>query len=169
MVFGAYCVPARAKMLELSHWFSGAAKMIIDDIDAHSLWDDADSAYAVVRSELESLFGHTSDTVASLIESIKEGCQLEENDFKAHMDIYGELKAAHATAVRAGEADDFDRRPHLRGIIECRLSYMSKKFWSKFEKRLTREKRGLHFADLLDMIMRQMKVLKVRGAAAAKT
>ena len=70
MVFGAYHVPSRAKLLELSHWFSGAPKLIID---AYSLWSDADSAYSTVRSELVSLFGHTSDTVASLIETIKEG------------------------------------------------------------------------------------------------
>ena len=99
----------------------------------------------MVGSELESLFGHTSDTVASLIESIKEGCQLEEIDFKAHMNLYGELKAAYATAVRAGEAEDFDRRPHLRGIFEARLAYLSNKFWSKYEKKVAKGERGLHF------------------------
>ena len=111
----------------------------------------------MVTSGLESLFAHMTDTVASLIESIKEGRQLEEDDFKAHMGLYGELKAAYVMACRSGEADNFDQRPHLKGII----AYLSRKFWSKFEKKVTNDKRGLHFSDLLDMIMRWMQVLKV--------
>ena len=34
------------------------------------------------------------------------------------------------------EREDFDRRPHLKGIVEARLAYLSNKFWSKFEKKV---------------------------------
>ena len=82
------------------------------------------------------------------------------------MTLYGELKAAYATAFRAGDAQDFDRQQHLKGIVESRLSYMSTKFWEKYEKHLRKNNAKLRFSDLLDLIMRRMRVLKVQGAAA---
>ena len=59
-----------AKVLELSNWFARTPMTLVDAVAANP---DADLAYAMARSELDSLFGGQRDSVNSLIAFVKEG------------------------------------------------------------------------------------------------
>ena len=80
--------PSRAKMLELSHWFGGPAKNIID---TYLIWTNADVAYGLVKLELDTIFKCSTEAIMYLIDTVRSGKQIKAGDLKAHLDFYSTL------------------------------------------------------------------------------
>ena len=67
----------RMKLLEMAHWFSGNAADVVDSFSANK---DAELAYATARSQLDSPFGSTCDSVLPLVRQISMGKPIAESD-----------------------------------------------------------------------------------------
>ena len=67
----------RMKLLEMAHWFSDNAADVVDSFSANK---DAELAYATARSQLDSLFGSTCDSVLPLVRQISMGKPIAESD-----------------------------------------------------------------------------------------
>ena len=101
---------ARAKLLELGNWFSGAPKLTID---AEAMDPDPERAYKSTRKELDILFGRNDDATTALIKSIKSGKEIGAKDRAAHVNLYAQLRASLATAKASGREREFDRQDIL--------------------------------------------------------
>ena len=76
---------AKLKMIELPFWFGGVADELIA---SYATFEDAETAFDDVIAELSFLFGGNSDSIAPLINQVKIGKQITENDRKAHISFY---------------------------------------------------------------------------------
>ena len=158
---------SRAKVLELSNWFAGTPKTLVDAVAADP---DADLAYATARSELDSLFGGQRTSVNSLIAFVKEGKPIQHRDYKGHLDLYGQLRAAETTATASGRRDDLDKKDILETILEKKLPHMEEKFWKKNEKRRLLGESPLTFKDLLMKLQLHISTLSaMSGNAQSQT
>ena len=151
---------ARAKLLELSNWLTGAPKLIVD---AEAADPDAEAAYERARSELTALFGRNDDATAGLMTLINSGKPITENDRDQHITFYAQLKAVQATAKSAGGEGDFDRQDVLRKVIDKKVPHLRIKFWKKDEKARGKSLPRLKFKDLLDTIQNWSNILSAAG------
>ena len=85
---------SRMKLLEMQHWFEGYPAKIVA---AYVTEKCADTGYAKALSELQQIFGGTSDSVIPLIEQLVAGKQVGENDLDAHLQFLSELLVVDAT------------------------------------------------------------------------
>ncbi|MEL6805886.1 MAG: hypothetical protein AAFO91_19135, partial [Bacteroidota bacterium] len=79
---------SKVKITELSHWFGGVAGELIA---SHSIYEDADIAYANLISELGFIYGGNTESMAPIINELKAGKLVAKNDHKAHLQFYSEL------------------------------------------------------------------------------
>ena len=156
MVANTRGMDSRAKVLELSNWFTGTPQMIIDAV---STIEDADLAYATARSELDALFGRNRDSVSSLIQFVNDGKLLHQHDYKGHLSLYGQLRATQATATAAGKERELDTEDVLQAVLGKKLPHMEEKFWHKEEKLKAKGQPSLTFQDLLERLQIYINVL----------
>ena len=95
----------RMKILELAHWFSGNAAEVVDSFSAH---EDAALAYATVRSQLDSMYGQTCDSVLPLVRQIANGKPISEYDLEGHVTLLTKMITAESTASQVGQLDQLD-------------------------------------------------------------
>ena len=143
--------------MELLHYFKGAAERVIK---SHVTWADADMAFAVVRSELDTLFGQSDKSAVPVLRQASTGGQLKANDYAGHLALYVSLKEALSTAKTVENEADLDRSDLINDIIQGRLGHMSQKLFTLDAKLLRTEKRPLHFADLTDELSDWVQVLQ---------
>ena len=125
--------------MELLHYFDGRAERIIK---SHVTWADADMAFAVVRLELNKLFGQANKSTVPLLRQASTGGQLK-NIYKGHLVFYSFLKEALSTAKTVGNEADLDCSDLINDIIQNRLGHMSQKLFSIDLKLLHMEQRSL--------------------------
>ena len=77
MVANTKGMDARTKMLELSNWLDGPAKLIVD---AETIGENPEEAYERAREELDILFGRNDDATTTLLRTIESGKELPVND-----------------------------------------------------------------------------------------
>ena len=106
------------KILELAHWFSGNAAEVVDSFAAHP---DARMAYATLRSQLDSMYGQTYDSVLPLVRQIAMGKPISEHDLEGHVTLLTKMITAESTASEIGQLDQLDRRDNIADIAERRV------------------------------------------------
>ena len=156
MVANTRGMDSRAKVLELSNWFTGTPQVIIDAV---STIEDADLAYATARSELDALFGRNRDSASSLIQFVNEGKPLHPHDYKGHLSLYGQLRATQATATASGKQRELDTEDVLQAVLGRKLPHMEEKFWHKEEKQKAKGLPSLTFQNLLERLQIYINVL----------
>ena len=154
---------SKDKLDELALWFGGDAHHIIS---THITSDtaDHDTAFALAKSELDTLFKGSKDTFSAIVRSIVSGKQLAQYDQDGHLHLYADLKKAEAVAVSIGATDEFERRDVVQQIINARLNHMADRFLLKDEQRLRDTGKQLDFDDLLQEIGSWMWVLRARSS-----
>ena len=110
----------RMKLLEMAHWFLGNAADVVDSFLANK---DAELAYATARSQLDSLFGSTCDSVLPLVRQISMGKPIAESDLEGHVTLLTKMITAESTA---SEIDQLDRRDNIADIGERRVKKRNK-------------------------------------------
>ena len=93
---------ARGKLLELSHWFSGHAGEVVECYAAHR---DPDVAYATARSQLDSLFGASCDSVVPLVQKIASGRLIRRYNLDGHLTLFTRMLKAEEMATEIGQID----------------------------------------------------------------
>ena len=78
---------ARAQLIELSNWFAGPPKLIVDP---ESVNDNPEEEYERARMELD-MFGRNDNTTINVMSIVEKGKALEPNDKRAHVELYAEL------------------------------------------------------------------------------
>ena len=156
----------RAKVLELSNWFTGTAKQLIDSESANV---DADIAYHNARAELNLLFGGNNDSISALLSFVKIGKPIDPEDYKGHLSLYGQLRAAETTATASGKRQDLDRKDVLEVILEKKLPHMREKFWKKDEKARMFGTPRMSFNDLKTRLQIKINTLNSMNTRAAET
>merc|ERR1712240_892122 len=151
---------ARATLIELSNWFEGSPKLIVD---AESVDDDPEEAYKRARAELDMLFGRNNNTTINVMSIVEKGKALEPNDKRAHVALFAELRSARAAASKTTNADDLDRLDILRKIIDRKVPHLSEHFWKKDEKARLRGEPRMKFSDLLAAIKFRAGLLTAKG------
>ena len=157
---------ARAKMLELSAWLEGPAKLIVD---AESIGENPEEAYKQARAELDNLFGRNDDATTSLLRMIETGKEIPPNDKDAHVEFYAQLRAARAAAIAASNESEFDRQDILRKVIDKKLPHMKEKFWKKDEKARSKAEHRPQFAELMAMVQFRVNMLNAGGSEKEST
>ena len=141
-------------MLELSRWFTGAPKLIID---ADTIGVDAEEAYARARRELNIFYGRNA--TVGLMRIVDSGKAIDANDRAAHISLYANLRAAQATATTAGNHGKFDRVDILRKVINKKIPHLREKFWKRDEKARSRGEPKMTFTNLLEMLQFRAGIL----------
>ena len=165
MVANTRGMDARAKMLELSNWLDGSAKLIVD---AETIGDDPEEAYERARTELDILFGRNDDATTTLLRMIESGKELPANDRDAHVDFYAQLLSLRATAIAAKSQGEFDRQDILRKIVDKKLPHLKEKFWKKDEKARARGEKRPSFPDLMELVRFRANMLNAAGNQSTK-
>ena len=117
-------------------------------------------AFAVVRSELDKLFGQSDKLAVPVLRQASAGGQLKAKDYAGHLALYASLKEALSTAKTVDNEADLDRSDHINDIIQGRLGHMSQKLFTLDAKLLRTEKRPLRYADLTDELSDWVQVLQ---------
>ena len=165
MVANTKGMDARAKMLELSNWLDGPAKLIVD---AETIGDNPEEAYERAREELDILFGRNDDATTTLLRTIESGKELPVNDRDAHVEFYARLLALRATAIAAQSEGEFDRQDILRKVLDKKVPHLKEKFWKKDEKARSRGERRPAFPDLMELIRFRANMLNAAGNQTSK-
>ena len=156
----------RMKILELAHWFSGNALEVIDSFSAH---ENAALAYATVRSQLNSMYGQTCDSVLPLVRQIANGMPISENDLEGHVTLLTKMITAESTAYQVGQLDQLDRRDNIGDIAERRVKHIGKQVWQKDEDLKEKEGRSVNWADLKRLIQRQINIITTKNTLITPT
>ena len=127
---------SRQKLMELLHYFEGATERVVK---SHVTWADADMAFAVVRSELDKLFGQSDKLAVPILRQATAGGQLKANDYGRHLALYACLKEAISTAKTVENEADLDRSDLINDIIQGRLGHMSQKLLDFLHQRQNRK------------------------------
>ena len=148
---------SRLKLIELGHWFSGDANIIIESCAA---WDDDDTAYASALSELETLFNQIDDTISPSLAQAAQGGQIKEHDHKAHLHLYSTLHQIRATASALDKMQDLDRQDLINNIVKNRLDHMRSDINKQgaFLRRF--QQRDYGFMDLLTGVQDHLGILQ---------
>ena len=165
MVANTKGMDARAKMLELSNWLDGPAKLIVD---AETIGDNPEEAYERAREELDILFGRNDDATTTLLRTIESGKELPVNDRDAHLEFYARLRALRATAIAAQSEGEFDRQDILRKVLDKKIPHLKEKFWKQDEKARSRGERRLAFLDLMELVRFRANMLNAAGNQTTK-
>ena len=155
---------SRMKLLEMMHWFAGNAG---DVVDCYAASRDSDLAYATVRSELDSLYGATSDSVVPLIRQLASGKAISEFDHDGHLTLYTKLIFAEATAREVGQMDQLNRRDNIADIAENRVKHIAKKVWELDAKLKRKHGRHIDFADFKGIVHEWVGILSTRKTLMA--
>ena len=155
---------SRMKLLEMMHWFAGNAG---DVVDCYAASRDSDLAYATVRSELDSLYGATSDSVVPLIRQLASGKAISEFDHDGHLTLYTRLIFAEATAREVGQMDQLNRRDNIADIAENRVKHIAKKVWELDAKLKRKHGRHINFADFKGIVHEWVGILSTRKTLMA--
>ena len=150
---------ARMKLLEMAHWFSGNAADLVDSFSANK---NAEEAYAKARSQLDTLYGSTCDSILPLVRQISMGKPIAESDLEGHVTLLTKLITAESTASEIGQLDQLDRRDNIADIAERRVRHIAKQVWQKDED-LKEEGRKFNFTDLKRLIQRQINILTTKN------
>ena len=148
---------SRLKLIELGHWFSGDANVIIESCAA---WDDEDTAYASALSELETLFNQIDDTISPSLAQAAQGGQIKEHDHKGHLHLYSTLHQIRATASALDKTHDLDRQDLIDNIVKNRLDHMRSDINKQgaFLRRF--QQRDYGFMDLLTGVQDHLGILQ---------
>ena len=143
----------------MQHWFEGYPARIIL---AYVTEPCADTGYAKARSQLQEIFGGTSDSVIPLMEQLTSGKQIGKNDLEAHLSFLSDLLVADATSQQMGQRGNLDNRDRIAKIIESRLKYYAEKYYElDIDLRLELPK-GFDFNKLRETVNKQIKILQQR-------
>ena len=74
----------RMKLLKMAHWFAGNAARVVDSFSAYR---DAILAHATIRSQLDSMYGQTCDSVLPLVRQIAMGKPITKYDLEGHVTL----------------------------------------------------------------------------------
>ena len=88
---------SKDKLDELALWFGGDAHHIVST-HISSNTDNHDTAFALAKSELDTLSKGSKDTFSAIVRSIVSGKQLAQYDQDGHLHVYADLKKAKAVA-----------------------------------------------------------------------
>lgn len=150
---------SRAKMMELTHWFGSPA---LEIIDAYLVQEDADVAYATLRSELDNMFGTEGDSAIPLIRQLTTGNQIGEYDHDAHVALYTKLIQVESTAKAFGRMDQLSRRDTLIDIVENRLRHFVKEFWVRDAQVRADFNRDISYEEFKAMLTKWIGILSSR-------
>ena len=109
---------SKMKLLEMQHWFEGYPAKIIS---AYVTELCADTGYTKARSQLQEIFGGSSDSIIPLMEQLTSGKQIGKNDLDAHLSFLSNLLVAEASTQQMGQRGNLDNRDRIAKIIESRL------------------------------------------------
>ncbi|MEL7520988.1 MAG: hypothetical protein AAGJ80_05110, partial [Cyanobacteria bacterium J06553_1] len=154
---------AKLKMIELPFWFGGVADQLIA---SYATFEDAESAFDDVIAELSFLFGGNSDSIAPLINQVKSGKQIPENDHKGHISFYSELLSLESQARAMVQLHQLSNIDTLAEIMETRLKYAASKWWNEDLKRQQDGSRRQSFNDLKKLVQDAIYILGSRKALA---
>ena len=150
---------SRAKMMELTHWFGSPA---LEIIDAYLVQEDADVAYATLRSELDNMFGTEGDSAIPLIRQLTTGNNIGEYDHDAHVALYTKLVQVESTAKAFGRMDQLNRRDTLIDIVENRLRHFVKEFWVRDAQVRAEFNRDISYEEFKAMLTKWIGILSSR-------
>ena len=128
------------KLIELAHWFEGTANTIIE---AYISWSNAEEAYHLCMSELETMYGQEADSVIPSLQQAARGRQLVHNDYDGHCQLYANLRGCQALAKSLHTEYELNRDDILNSILENRLGHMASNIF--MDRQRARRERGIRF------------------------
>ena len=149
---------ARGRLLELSFWFGGHAGEVVECYAAHR---DANVAYAT-RSQLDSLFGATCDSVVPLVRQIASDRPIGEYDLDGHLGLFTKMIKAEAMAAEIGQMDQLHRRDVIAEIAEERVKHIAKELWERDADLKYEENRCINFSDFKKLLYKWINILTTR-------
>ena len=148
---------SRMKLLEMQHWFEGYPARIIA---AYVTEPCADTGYAKARSQLQEIFGGSSDSIIPLMEQLVSGKQIGKNDLDAHLSFLSDLLVAEATTQQMGQCGNLDNRDRIAKIIETRFKYYADKYYELDINLRMESPQGFDFNKLRDTVNKQIRILQ---------
>ena len=146
---------AKLKMIELPFWFDGVADELIA---SYATFEDAETAFDVI-AELSFLFGGNSDSIAPLINQVKVGKQIAENNHKAHISFVSELLSLESQARAMVQLHQLSNIDTLAEIMETRLKYAASRWWKQDLKRQQDGSLRPNFNDLKKLVQDAIYIL----------
>ena len=91
----------------------------------------------MARSQLDSLFGATCNSIIPLVCQIAQGKPISEYDLDRHLSLFTKMISTESTS-EISQLDQLDRREMIANIAENR----AKKMWELDEELKEREREG---------------------------
>ena len=142
-------VTPRQKVLELQHYFEGAAFRLVE---AETLRGDAEAAFAGALDKLNKKFGTRRETALEMLDELLGGKPVSDKDPNAQLDFYARLSSVYSLAQETGRANDFETRSVVDTILRRKLPHLLQKWFKKSVKHQKVKGDDLVFTDFLEFV-----------------
>ena len=156
------CLGPREKLIELQNYVTGApATMVASNL----LNPDSAEAYAKARRDLEAVYGSTPESSWSMLDDIKRGKMIADDDVVGLQQLLASLMMTHALAKSAKKDEEMTRPDRLREVLSARAEFLMVPFAQKLLRIRTQEGRSFDFEDFRSLISDHISVMQLCGGA----
>ena len=148
----------REKLIELQKYVSGPPATMVASQMFNS---NSAEAYATARRDLEAVYGATPESSWAMLDDIKKGGQIAEDDVIGLQKFLAAAMMTHALAKAADKDGEINRPDRLKEIIEARTEFLIRPFANKLLSVRERERRSLNFEDFRSLISDHISVMQL--------
>ena len=148
----------REKLIELQKYVSGPPATMVA---SHMLNPNSEEAYSSARRDLEKVYGATPESSWTMLDELKTGGQIAEDDVMGLQKFLAAAMMTHAMAKTAGKDAEMTSPDRLKEIVEARTYFLMRSFATKLLTVRDRENRTLNFEDFRALISDHISVMQL--------
>ena len=156
----------REKLIELQKYVSGPPATMVA---SHMLNPNSEEAYSSARRDLDNVYGATPESSWAMLDEIKAGGQIAEDDVVGLQKFLAAAMMTHAMAKTAGKDAEMTHPSRLKEIVEARAFFLMRSFAAKVLQVRDRENRNLDFEDFRALISDHISIMQLcKGRKSGK-